>query len=835
MRHFLPVFLILWSLLLAGCSGSGTTSPQADGTPEGEVLLGRAQSDVPLVGARVELLDRSGQPLLPAPLVVGANGLFETAHRVSGSFLVVVTPPQNQKIEAPVSAPLTAVVEDWDLEMVGVNFVTNLVSLYLAEHPGLTLAEAEQRVRTFLQIPEGVDLGTGLDADSGWFSRTVFARRAAANGGVQAYSQSLVQQVDTGGPVPFVLAAEESSVLGDLAESVASNLISDPISHQLQNTFGWAASLAGFNIGGPSMSQISSQLDQISNQLTQIQAEIAQQTLTSEYTADQVALESFIPTIDARSADLSNLAAAVATQGAYPPVTTPPDSTLIQQLQSQTNPSWDVMANTILDYLLHRNSAPNNMVNVYSGIIMASVGADSAATYQGSPLRSNALLRQQQDQMNYYLQEVNRAINLYAETAHLVTRDSLSGNFTSNAVPIMLAKATIWDILGSSRQCLQQLPVLLPSDEVLVDTEYGVTWYLTLQPPDSYDDIRNGSKIVTGPYGSKSSSGTRFMVASKAQLDGLRNRLRGATPPVGNPTQTLAKLGFKGVTGTDLKVWMYSPDYNMGFGKQDPHAFTYDLNTGNTDKLNTFDNPATYPYLVALPFPGAAETSPLTPLLSSGKPGTLAIQAVSPTQLKAVATNNPVTSGGTFSAGGSTQSVPVTTVVRASDDVTQAVRWSSSTPEVADISNLDGSQGLITWHPNVNGGLKPVTFTASFLGATSATLVVNPPNPAPTAQLVSIQVLPSNLLYGLPARNEYYQATGFYSDQTAVNLNSQVTWSVVGTNGNTPIPSSQAGFTTNEPNLLVISPTLATSQLTVRATLGGVTGSAAIEVPVQNP
>lgn len=844
--------LALAALLVAGCGGSGNTG-SGGSAPALQVhqVRGRVQADLPWHGATVRILDLEGRPLLLAEgslvegrltgpvaeaVPAGVNGEFRCSSLLPESFRIVA---QREGSE------LVAEVRGFQGgRYFGVNFVTNLVARYLEAHPGMSLEEAEARVRTYLAIPEGVDLGTGLDADQGVFSRSVFASRARQNGGVDAYTRTLVPRVDSDPPSPVTAeAAAPSSPLGGLAADVAKGLVSDGVKLGIKDSFGWAVGLAGFNIGGVSNREIEQQLNAIQQELDEIELAIAQQTLTLEYAQDQTALEPLVSNITGTSGQVANLAAQFPNPGFGPPVSSAVDQPLINQLQGQ-NPPWDTLANEILDYLLGRGSAPNNMMSLYKAIVMGSVQADSPASYGGYPLRSNLLLENLQGQSNYYLQVVNEALNLLAETNHLVYRD-LEGNFTSNAVPIMLARTSLLQILAASRQAWEQLPEALASDNVLIDMENGVTWYLVVEEPDNYyPDLYQGSTIVTGPYGSATFNGHQFMLPTQGQLDSLRHRLQAINPA--SPTQALTTLGFTGVdpSARNLEVWMYNSDFasyycSTGFAQ---YVLSYYLDTGKTNKNPACNPDSKHHYLLVLPFPGQAEQSSANPLLANGQPGTLTVQTASPTQLRCLATSSPITSGGSFTVGTQHYSAPVRTVTRSSDDITGSVVWTSSNPAVADISNLDpqvNEQGVlvtqpgqITWHPAVPGGLVPVTFTAAY-GGKSASLTVNPPAPAPTADLVSVQVMPNNLLYGLPARNEYFHATGFYSDDTAVNLDRLVTWSVVATADGSPVPPSQAGFTTTEPNLLVLSPTLSIPQLTVQATWQGMTGTALIEVPVQ--
>lgn len=145
-------------------------------------------------------------------------------------------------------------------------------------------------------------------------------------------------------------------------------------------------------------------------------------------------------------------------------------------------------------------------------------------------------------------------------------------------------------------------------------------------------------------------------------------------------------------------------------------------------------------------------------------------------------------------------------------DLTGLVTWSSSTPATADVSNADGSRGL------VNGKeLGTVTITAldpvtTKSGTTSLEVTA--------AVLSSIAVtpasatLPKGLLLG-------YVATGTFSDATTQVLTQQVTWS----SDNTAIATVD-----NRAVAKGIAFGVAAGTTNVKATLGGVTGVTPITV-----
>ena len=815
-----------------------------DGKPV--TFFGMARLDVPLAGASLDIVDAKGKSLLDAPIAVTGSGLFFCTTPLPANFRLVANSPTAGKVYREVRN------HGGTPRMVGINVATHLLALYLDRYPTVALVTAEARVRNFLALPPGTSLDTGLDAQRGPFSSQVFMREARNAGGFQAYSASLVDYIYAGVRRPYTVFDDEegggagTSFASTVFANVLGDLVAAPISagiaYGANKLVGWLAGLMGFHLGGPSLKDISKQLDQVLDQLNQLQQQISAQTLTLEYTTDQSSLENYVAAIVYATNALN--AAVSATSGTSSPVD-PTSNTQLNLTLWGTN--WGNSCNVILDYLLGRNSAPNNMVNLYTAIVMGRHGADSQPSlYQGYPLRSNALLGQIEQSLVYYLNVVSLGANLMAEVSHLCTRNSQTGNFNAIAAPIMQAKTQITQVVADSKRAAQQIPGPLGSDDVLVDMENRVTWYLPVWPTWNDSSSYNCSPS-SGTYGTLQLP-NRFQPATKAQLDALRQRLLAMNPSA--PVAALTTLGFDLATNgivvnnNKLHVWMYETDKN---GNRVAGAY-YRLEDGSTDHVKSSDLDKTaYPSLQTLSFPlQEVEDNPSTPLLGSAVPAlpsgnlSILVDAWGANTLQALANSTPILGGGNFVVNGKGYSVPVGTTTRGQYDVTDYVVWSSSNPSAAEISNLaDGTAGNVTWHPaNVVPGSTQVTMTATVFNqpgspvSTSVPLTAASSLPAaPT--LLSIVVLPDNLLYGLPARNEYYQATGFYSDQTAIDLSNQVSWSVVDTNTGAAVPSAQAGFTTSQKNLLVVnSNTLQSPNLTIKATLGGLTGSANVQVPI---
>lgn len=184
---------------------------------------------------------------------------------------------------------------------------------------------------------------------------------------------------------------------------------------------------------------------------------------------------------------------------------------------------------------------------------------------------------------------------------------------------------------------------------------------------------------------------------------------------------------------------------------------------------------------------------------------TLSVTAATLTSLTISPTNPTVPRGSTrqFSALGTYSDA-------STQDLTEQVTWTSSSTQVATISNAAGSRGLAS---AVTTGTATLTAT---LGATthSTTMLVS------AATLVSIAVSPSGAtLYRFTGQQ--FVATGTYSDGSTQPLTQQVTW----TSSNSPVVdiSNAVGSKGQGAALSVGTSSIA-------ATLNGVVGQAPVTV-----
>src|SRR5659263_409106 len=163
-------------------------------------------------------------------------------------------------------------------------------------------------------------------------------------------------------------------------------------------------------------------------------------------------------------------------------------------------------------------------------------------------------------------------------------------------------------------------------------------------------------------------------------------------------------------------------------------------------------------------------------------------------------------------------------------DLTSSVTWSSSVPSVATISNAAGSNGQAT-----SAAVGTTTITATQGGISPSTILTVTP-----ATLTSIRVLPANPSVALGTSLQF-TATGTFSDNSAQDLTSSVTWSssvpsvatisnAAGSNGRaTP---AAAGTTTITATMAVTQPTPGNISGSTLLTVTGGGGGQANVVPI---
>jgi hypothetical protein len=150
-----------------------------------------------------------------------------------------------------------------------------------------------------------------------------------------------------------------------------------------------------------------------------------------------------------------------------------------------------------------------------------------------------------------------------------------------------------------------------------------------------------------------------------------------------------------------------------------------------------------------------------------------------------------------------------------------SVVWSSSSPNVATVSNAPGSSGI------VNSQSVGTTTISATIGSVNASTLVTV-----TASLVSLSISPSNPTAVLNSTQEVQlTATGNYSDGSSQNLTANVTWSTSNSSVATVITTPNIpGVTAPTPVTYVAVAPVATGNANITATLGTVNASTAVTV-----
>jgi hypothetical protein len=148
-------------------------------------------------------------------------------------------------------------------------------------------------------------------------------------------------------------------------------------------------------------------------------------------------------------------------------------------------------------------------------------------------------------------------------------------------------------------------------------------------------------------------------------------------------------------------------------------------------------------------------------------------------------------------------------------DLTTDVTWGSSDGSVATVSNDPGSNGLAT---TTSAGTTTVSATSGSVSG-EATLTVT------DATLVSIDVTPTTATVA-NGQTQQFTATGHYTDNTTLDLTTEVTWDS---------SDSLVATLSNDPGSNGLATTTGVGNTTVSATSGAVSGSASLTVASTAP
>ena len=807
------VLVASFLLLATGCGNSGDGPGGPTGlAPTNNFFMGRVFLEEATSDTSVTIKDLSGRALYQ--LTSNDLGIFWARGPLPLDFRIEVLRPGDPVIYA------REIRGGYFGGTMYINPATTLVSRHMQAH-GTSLQEAEAAVKTLLEIPQDFELNWITNSPTSPFAPRRFFEEAAQNGGVEAFLQLLLEEVPN--RKLSLVESDESSAFTSVLKEVGSDIFGDTVSLVDAGIFGAVTQALGLNIGtAGALNEIEADLNDVLLDLGQIEKDLNLESLTGTYNADRTAMAPAVTSILLYTGNISR-----ALGGTYAVSDLEQDILGIVATQ-------EAKANLALLYEYLLGLGVDNIIFTYGKIQQANMFSDIDSSYLSYPFRRNAVTSSMQKQLRNWENVLALGVNLFAESAHV--RIPITDALTDAVTDIDQTNAVL-------QQMRAQVPASLPSDEVAVDMEGGVMWYLSFQAQEEYDDaVDLANNFSVGPYDD-------WELPGRGDLERLVLDLVGGqvTDDDSNDQWRAAFQSF-GFDTTHYGEHDGPTTLGLAYYNEDTGGTT--LSTNSLVWQGVVSNPATqsYPkstYILKRVLQGTPEQElrgGINPLAY----GQIAAETTSGgPSLQVSHDSGQLTARTTIYSYFEFLSIEfVTTILgNAPYDVTQYCHWESSNLKMATVSNVPttpdgvppaiGPIGQIAWHPPVDGSpLSPVTFTASFWGMPvdggggllklQAGVTVDPPQNL-TPNQTSLQVLPAqNSVDATTAPSTgtaiIYYATAFYEDGQFHSVEGDCQWTLTNSMGNALVSEAAGGgFITSTPNELKIYDTLTDSDLTVTA------------------
>jgi len=376
----------------------------------------------------------------------------------------------------------------------------------------------------------------------------------------------------------------------------------------------------------------SGQLQEISAQLTGVQQTL-NALVAALASAQQQSLVNTVNsagpnTINATFANVtSTVNAAIQPGGGFTPGAGPVNVSysyaMISNLQAY---DWAGMVANITGYLLGTNGSSNLIISSQDSA-MALYGLDTPNSLQRFPVRYGGLLDYSLGTYSKYGGFQEQGLYLDAEKQHFSGSGTFPPAGATYTDPVLGINSLLTDFttgLTALRQERTQIPLQLPRGDLLFDLEYGLVWYLGLQPQAKYSDavsaceaaswtsttpLPDGSSITYDNF--RLPTYNEFLVlqargALNPQAQAITNSTNpppvnsnNAYPDYGQTTSGLVGLGFfnmqSNLLSGDGDVWL------QGWNDQNPpfdeggYEFRLNHQTENNDQKS---NDTQRPYLL---------------------------------------------------------------------------------------------------------------------------------------------------------------------------------------------------------------------------------------------
>jgi hypothetical protein len=334
--------------------------------------------------------------------------------------------------DVPADAQLMVDITDFrpQLDIAVINPVTTLVSRLRERRPQLPLEEARARVRRFLGLPAGADLGVALREvagfDSLYFSMATFMSEADQHGGLEKFEASLVTEMLRSREATHVFPPGHRLKIG--GAFIARNLAAGVLSFAGGQGAGWVLSALGVPSNDVTKADIANlqaglnslqtSINNLSEQLNNLDAEIkrsAHETQYTDLTTQALLITGKIGTVEDNLTQYANQCLRVndATGELIPldalpsPLNTDcprQSNTIVSQLnETNINGAYDDLIRLVLD----------NKVNLRGMIHLFALSlAESRRFFR--PADSNAV----QQISDFWSDELTQAANLKVELWH---------------------------------------------------------------------------------------------------------------------------------------------------------------------------------------------------------------------------------------------------------------------------------------------------------------------------------------------------------------------------------------------------------------------------------
>jgi hypothetical protein len=811
------------SLVITGCGGSGSSDSTSFTSQEGLTRpIGRVYLQAPVTQAPVTFLGAKGETL-GRTLTTEVDGEIPGLVGLPQTFFIQIDLPDGEKLGAEVDN------YDGETSAIVVNVPTTLALLLHARHPEWTRQQAARRLVEFLEAapsctPESLD-----NSRHGYFVAARLLTEAGSRGGLGAYLRLLVDEAEAGRTHAFT--AEPAKTLTELIDDAALDLAKDGLASAgtatAEAAVGWVCEALGFNNPFPSLLDIANQIRELSDQITNLAASVNRNAAQSDYNqlVARLATDAVEP-IGLQSATLQNTINSAVSANVTAPV---PLDAFSSSVSAMAN-AFQVFAarsavNELSDNLIGVQAVGGpgrRLERLLTALDTPPLGlASDLNVYMGYEVIKNSVVDTRRSVLQYYLGNFSQGANLVAEQLHFTQS---TATMVAN---IRQGQADFRKWQQDAKLVALQLPAPLPSDNVLLDRKNGLMWFTDRDGTNfhqrGHSDAEKEAKNFpgTGPYTTGWRLPTKDELISHLYQDHIKPAADAQSVSGDKRSQVLYRLGWD-ISYFDKDHTVWASDETAKVELDNGKHVNYVASIHNNDIVLVRSYPGPDDNNVT----GLGHVDPLSVRLEVASGSTPSGQV----RLRALAQVQPANASG---GKGSIKEV----------DISSGAVWRSSNDTLASVSNAPGSEGLVTWHAQLNGtALSPVTITCQYYEAQSSTnfqigdvasLSVQPPTSAPVKTLSSIQPFPRNVAFNLPTDQvpiqQRFSAVHYYLDPNTGDAQVQdylegsapaITWTLTNRNNQPLDPSENSGFT--DGNLLVLRSTLRTSDLNVHARVGSV-------------